>query len=49
MATMGIIFSVSDYDEVSDEDTEIFNEFFDSMNLGIDDPVVDKVTLGSLM
>lgn len=49
MTTLGLLFSVNDYDEISDEDSAVFDDFFLSLSLEIDDPVVDTVSIGKMM
>lgn len=49
MTTLGLLFDVEDYDEISDEDAAVFEEFFLSLSLEIDDPVVDTVAIGTMM
>lgn len=49
MATVGIMFSVDNYDEISDEDAQVFYDFFDDLQLSVDDPVVDRVRFGTMM
>lgn len=49
MTTLGLLFSVNDYDEISDEDSAVFDDFFLSLSLEIDDPVVDAVSIGKMM
>ena len=47
---MGLIFSVDNYDRsVTDDEIEIIDKFFDSMQWDESNPVVDEVTYGDLM
>ena len=49
-SAVGLIFSVDNYDRsVTDDEIEIIDKFFDSMQWDESNPVVDEVTYGDLM
>lgn len=48
-STVAILFSVDNYDEIADEDAQVFYDFFADLQLSVDDPVVDTVRFGAMM
>lgn len=49
MSTVALLFSVDNYDEISDDDAQVFYNFFEDLKLNVDDPVVDTVRFGQMM